>query len=53
MPTTDGNAKMPRTEEDADDDNDADNNAATQRMGNNTDNYDAAADIDAAMQTRR
>ncbi len=34
-------------------DNNADNNAATQSMGNDTDNNDAATDIDAATKTMR
>jgi hypothetical protein len=34
-------------------DNNADDDAATQTMGNNADNDDAAADVDAARQTKR
>jgi hypothetical protein len=34
-------------------DDDADNDAATQTMGNDTDNDDTATDVDAAMQTTR
>jgi hypothetical protein len=34
-------------------DDDADNNAASQTMGNNVDNNNAATDINAMMQTTR
>ncbi len=34
-------------------DNDADNKAATQMMGNNADDNDAAADVDTATQMTR
>jgi hypothetical protein len=34
-------------------DNDTDNDAATQMMGDNADDNNTAADVDAAMQTTR